>query len=176
MLPVYEYTAGKYGDGMNETQQKALLDIFFSNADIVPGPLMEDNTRLMAVFETFKKRDALREVLQTEGLIKTAVELLRAMRGTQRQLYSSARIRFDKLDGVNTDNPENMWALTPVVSLVFALSSRLHAHELIGKTRTLDRASAGWGRIADLVPDLVTGDLISAEAMVLGARNPGLVD
>ncbi|ALP50516.1 hypothetical protein [Corynebacterium glutamicum] len=162
--------------GMNETQQKALLDMFFSNADIVPGPLMEDNTRLMAVFETFKKRDALREVLQTEGLIKTAVELLRAMRGTQRQLYSSARIRFDKLDGVNTDNPENMWALTPVVSLVFALSSRLHAHELIGKTRTLDRASAGWGRIADLVPDLVTGDLISAEAMVLGARNPGLVD
>ncbi|ALC06252.1 hypothetical protein CDES_09305 [Corynebacterium deserti GIMN1.010] len=162
--------------GMNETQQKALLDMFFSNADIVPGPLMADNTRLMAVFETFKKRDELREVLQTEGLIKSAVELLRAMRGTQRQLYSSARIRFDKLEGVDTNKPDNMWALTPVVSLVFALSSRLHAHELIGKTRTLDRASSGWGQIADIVPDLVTGDLISAEAMVLGARNPGLVD
>ncbi|MFP7364543.1 hypothetical protein SFC07_01995 [Corynebacterium callunae] len=161
---------------MNEAQQRALLDMFFSNADIVPGPLMEDNTRLMAVFETFKKRDQLREVLQTEGLIKTAVELLRAMRGTQRQLYSSARIRFDKLDGVNTDNPDNVWALTPVVSLVFALSSRLHAHEMIGKTRTLDRAAGGWGRIADIVPDLVTGDLISAEAMVLGVRHPGLVD
>lgn len=161
---------------MNETQQKALLEMFFSNADIVPGPLMADNTRLMAVFETFKKREQLREVLQTEGLIKTAVDLLRAMRGTQRQLYSSARIRFDKLDGVDTDKPENMWALTPVVSLVFALSSRLHAHELIGKTRTLDRAAAGWSRIAGLVPDLVTGDLISAEAMVLGVTTPGLVD
>lgn len=161
---------------MNEAQQAALLEMFFSNADIVPGPLMADNTRLMAVFETFKKREQLNAVLQSEGLMKTAVDLLRAMRGTQRQLYSSARIRFDKLDGVDTNKPENMWALTPVVSLVFALCSRLHAHDLIGKTRTLDRASGGWGRIADLVPDLVTGDLISAEAMVLGVTNPGLVD
>lgn len=161
---------------MNDAQQAALLEMFFSSADIVPGPLMADNTRLMAVFETFKKREELNAVLQSEGLMKTAVDLLRAMRGTQRQLYSSARIRFDKLDGVDTDKAENMWALTPVVSLVFALCSRLHAHDLIGKTRTLDRASGGWGRIADLVPDLVTGDLISAEAMVLGVTNPGLVD
>ena len=161
---------------MNAAQQAALLEMFFSNADIVPGPLMADNTRLMAVFETFKKRAELNEVLQAEGLMKTAVDLLRAMRGTQRQLYSSARIRFDKLDGVDTNKAENMWALTPVVSLVFALSSRLHAHDLIGKTRTLDRAAGGWSRIADLVPDLVTGDLISAEAMVLGVTNPGLVD
>ncbi|WP_080794209.1 hypothetical protein [Corynebacterium pacaense] len=162
--------------GMNEAQQAALLEMFFSNADIVPGPLMQDSTRLMAVFETFKKRDQLREVLETEGLIKTAVDLLRAMRGTQRQLYSSARIRFDKLDGVNTEEVGNKWALTPVVSLVFALSSRMHAHGLMGKTRTLDRAAGGWGRIADIVPDLVTGDLISAEAMVLGVNYPGLVD
>src|SRR5699024_4113301 len=161
---------------MNAAQQAALLEMFFSNADSVPGPLMADNTRLMAVFETFKKRAELNEVLQAEGLMKTAVDLLRAMRGTQRQLYSSARIRFDKLDGVDTNKAENMWALTPVVSLVFALSSRLHAHDLIGKTRTLDRAAGGWSRIADLVPDLVTGDLISAEAMVLGVTNPGLVD
>lgn len=160
---------------MDASQQETLLEMFFANADIVPGPIMADSPRLLAVFETFRKRDQLVSLLTSEGLIKPAVSLLRALRSTNRSLYSSARIRFDKLDGVNTEDSANAWALAPVVSLVFALSSRMHAHGLMGKSRTLDKAARGWAQVADLVPDLVTGDLISAEAMVLATKYPGIV-
>lgn len=159
---------------MEPAQQETLLQMFFANADIVPGPIMADSPRLLAVFETFKKREQLIDLLTSEGLIKPAVSLLRALRSANRGLYSAARIRFDKLDGVNTEDRANAWALAPVVSLVFALSARLHAHGLMGKSRTLDKAAHGWSQLADLVPDLVTGDLISAEAMVLAAKYPGI--
>lgn len=160
---------------MEASQQETLLKMFFANADIVPGPMMADSPRLLAVFETFQKRHQLVELLTSEGLIKPAVSLLRALRSSDRSLYSSARIRFDKLDGVNTEDRDNAWALAPVVSLVFALSARMHAHGLMGKSRTLDKAARGWAQLADVVPDLVTGDLISAEAMVLAAKYPGIV-
>lgn len=160
---------------MEPAQQETLLQMFFANADIVPGPIMSDSPRLLAVFETFRKREQLVELLTSEGLIKPAVSLLRALRSSDRSLYSSARIRFDKLDGVNTEDRDNAWALAPVVSLVFALSARMHAHGLMGKSRTLDKAARGWAQLADLVPDLVTGDLISAEAMVLAAKYPAIV-
>lgn len=159
---------------MNEAQQQALLAMFFSQAEIVPGPIMEDSARLLAVFETFKHRNELTALLSDQGLIKPAVSLLRALRGANRQIYSSARIRFDKLDGVDTNDRANMWALAPVISLVFALSARMHAHGLMGKSKLLVEASQGWSQLADIVPDLVTGDIIAAEAMVLAVKYPGL--
>ncbi|KQB85294.1 hypothetical protein [Corynebacterium oculi] len=154
---------------MDSAQQEQLMSMFFANADIVPGPIMEDGPRLMAVFETFRKREELNRLLTSEGLVKPAVSLLRALRNTHRALYSAARVRFDKLDGVNTEDKDNAWALAPVVSLVFALAARMHAHGLIGKSKTLDAAAQGWSQLADVVPDLVTGDVISAEAMALAA-------
>lgn len=159
---------------MNEAQQQTLLAMFFSQAEIVPGPIMEDSARLLAVFETFKHRDSLQGLLRDQGLIKPAVSLLRALRGANRQIYASARIRFDKLDGVDTNDSSNVWALVPVVSLVFALSARMHAHGLMGKSKLLTEAAQGWSQLADIVPDLVTGDLIAAEAMVLAVKYPGL--
>lgn len=154
---------------MDSAQQEQLMSMFFANADIVPGPIMEDGPRLMAVFETFRKPEELNRLLTSEGLVKPAVSLLRALRSTHRALYSAARVRFDKLDGVNTEDKDNAWALAPVVSLVFALSARMHAHGLMGKSKTLDAAAQGWSQLADVVPDLVTGDVISAEAMALAA-------
>lgn len=159
---------------MDPAQQEALLARFFSDAELVPGAILDDNTRLLAVFETFRRREQLTDLLTSEGLIQPAVSLLRALRSSNRQLYSSARIRFDKLDSVNTDDRDNAWALAPVVSLVFALAARMHAHGLMGKSRTLEAASAGWSRLAGIVPDLVTGDLVSAEAMVLAETYPQL--
>lgn len=152
---------------MDAAQQEALLAHFFSSAELVPGALSDDNARLLAVFETFRRREELIDLLTSEDLIKPAVSLLRGLRGANRALYSNARVRFDKLDGVNTDERDNAWALAPVVSLVFALAARMHAHGLMGKSKTLEAASRGWSRMADIVPDLVSGDLVSAEAMVL---------
>ncbi|WJY75657.1 hypothetical protein CCANI_09145 [Corynebacterium canis] len=159
---------------MNEAQQQTLLAMFFSQAEIVPGPIMEDSARLLAVFDTFKHRKELTSLVGDQGLIKSAVSLLRALRGANRQIYSSARIRFDKLDGVDTNDISNIWALVPVVSLVFALSARMHAHGLMGKSKLLVEAAQGWSQLADIVPDLVTGDLIAAEAMVLAVKYPGM--
>ena len=159
---------------MEPAQQDTLIEMLFSQAEIVPGPIMDDSARLLAVFETFKQRAALNELLSDQALIATAVSLLRALRGANRQLYASARIRLDKLDGVDTDDRSNIWTLAPVISLVFALTARMRAHELIGKSKLLTEARTGWSALADVVPDLVTSDLISAEAMVLAVKYPGI--
>ncbi|PFG28475.1 hypothetical protein [Corynebacterium renale] len=156
---------------MDQAQQDQLMAMFFANADIVPGPILDDNARLIGVLDTFKKRVQLNSVVATEGLIAPAVSLLRALRSNNRGLYAAARVRFDKLDGVNTEDKANAWALTPVVSLVFALSARMNAHGMMGKSTTLENAAAGWSHIADIVPELVTADVVSAEAMVIAVRH-----
>lgn len=160
---------------MDASQQKALLEMFFSDSSIVPGAIMDDGSRLLAVFEAFNQREDLNALLQGEPLIQSALTMLRTLRATDKSLFAHARIRFDKLEGVDTDAKENLWALTPVVSLVFALVARLHAHGLLSSSKTLDAATPGWAKMADLVPDLVTGDLISAEAMVLAAKHQGVL-
>ncbi|MCX7444044.1 hypothetical protein OS125_02130 [Corynebacterium sp. P7003] len=161
---------------MDEAQQESLLKMFFAQAEIVPGPIMDDSARLLAVFETFNKRHELNALLADREMVTSAAALMKAMRGANRRLYSSARVRFDKLEGVDTDSGANTWALAPVVSLVFALAARMHAHGLMGKSKLLTAATPGWSRLADLTPDLVTGDLIAAEAMVLAVTNPGIGD
>ncbi|MGO1949642.1 MAG: hypothetical protein ACTH1D_08405 [Mycobacteriaceae bacterium] len=157
-------------------QQEALLETFFSGSQVVPGALSEENTRLIAVFETFRHREELGQVLADPGLLRVALALLRRIRQTNRQLYTSARVRFDKLDNVDTDNPDNRWALTPVISMILALAARMHAHGRLGSTGQLVSAYPGWAGIARIVPDLVTGDLVAADAMVLGVYGPDEVE
>ncbi len=160
---------------MTEAQQQSLLEMFFSNAEVVPGHIMDDGSRIIAVFEAFKHREELNALVGKEGLVKPAAKLLRALRATNRALYTSARVRFDKLSGVDTENPVNFWALTPAISMSFALAARIHAHGLLGKSRTLDKALPGWTQLANVVPDLVIGDIIAAEAMVISHLSGGSV-
>ncbi|MEJ5927376.1 hypothetical protein WG915_01960 [Corynebacterium sp. H128] len=159
---------------MDAAQQQALLGVLFGQGDIVPGAIMEDSARLLAVMEAFHRRTELTAILSDETVIQTMVSTLRALKGTNRALYASARVRFDKLDGVDTNSRENHWALAPVASLVFALAARMHAHGLIGKPKLLLKAAPAWAALAEVIPDLVTGDLISAEAMVLALKYPGM--
>ncbi|MDU0477990.1 hypothetical protein QVA66_01910 [Staphylococcus chromogenes] len=159
---------------MDEAQQKALLEVLFAQGDIVPGAIMDDSARLLAVMEAFHRRADLNRLLSDETVIQTMVSTLRALKGNNRAIYASARVRFDKLDGVDTNARENMWALAPVASLVFALAARMHAHGLMGKPKLLLKAASYWAELAEIVPDLVTGDLISADAMVLAVKYPGL--
>lgn len=159
---------------MDPAQQKAVLDMFFGGAGVVPGALSEENSRLIAVFETFKKRQELSDLLGDPQLMKTAVAVLRRVKSANRQLYLSARVRFDRLSGVDTDTPANRWALAPVVSMIFALATRMHAHGHLNSLGQLPQAYAGWADMARLVPDLVTGDIVSADAMVLGIFGPRL--
>lgn len=159
--------------GMDPAQQRFLLNQVFGE-HIVPGAVMDDSTRLLAVFESFNSRDKLRELLSSETLISSAVTLLRTLRSSNKALYALARIRFDKLDGVDTDSKENIWSLAPVVSLVLALASRMSAHGLITSNKTLDAATPAWARLADIVPDLVTSDIVAADAIVLALTKPGI--
>lgn len=155
---------------MDAAQQEQLISMFFAAADIVPGPIMEDSARLLAIFEAFEQREALNKLMATFALNKPAASLLRKIRGVSRPLYTAARIRFDKIEGVNTGDKDNAWALVPLVSLVFALAARMQAHGLMRKSSTMESAAEGWAQLAELVPDLVTGDLVSADAMVLAAK------
>lgn len=156
---------------MDEQQQKALLEMFFAGSNIVPGAIMDDGSRLLAVFETFTHREKIRELFASENLIQPAVTLLRTLRSSNRALYAMARVRFDKLESVDTDSKENGWSLAPVISLVLALASRMHAHGLITSGKTLDAVTPAWAKLADIVPDLVISDLVAAEAMVLAAKH-----
>ncbi|MCJ7859429.1 hypothetical protein [Corynebacterium kalidii] len=161
---------------LSPEQQEAVLSTFFAGSQVVPGALSEENSRLIAVFETFRHREELGQVLADPGLLRVALALLRRIRQNNRQLYTSARVRFDKLDNVDTDNPDNRWALTPVISMILAIAARMHAHGRLGSTGQLSSAYPGWAEIARIVPDLVTGDLVAADAMVLGVYGPDEVD
>lgn len=153
---------------MPEAQQKVILQQFLDSAGIMPGPISEDNSRLLAVLETFSHREELTQLLGEEDLMVTAAKLLKRIRHSNRQLYAAARVRFDRLEGVDTESVDNRWALAPIVSLVFALAARLEAHGA-GKMGALSpQAVAGWARVAEMLPDLVAGDIVSADAMVLG--------
>lgn len=157
---------------MDPAQQKAVLDMFFGGAGVVPGALSEENSRLIAVFETFNRREELSALLADSHLMTTAVKVLRRIKQSSRQLYLSARVRFDRLDGVDMDSPENRWALAPMISMIFALATRMHAQGHLPSLGALSNAYDGWSQMARIVPDLVTGDVVSAEAMVLGVFGP----
>ncbi|WP_312588069.1 hypothetical protein [Corynebacterium dentalis] len=157
---------------LDPAQQKAVLDSFFNGAGVVPGALSEENTRLISVFETFTQREQLSELLGDPELMTTAVKILRKVKSSNRQLYLSARVRFERLDGVDTDDPANRWALVPVLSMMFALAARMYAHGRLSNLGKLPNVYGAWSEMARLVPDLVTGDIVSAEAMVLGVFGP----
>lgn len=161
---------------MDPAQQQAVLSAFFGGAGVVPGALSDENTRLISVFETFSQREQLSELLGNPELMTTAVKVLRKVKNANRQLYLSARVRFDRLDGVDTDNPANRWALAPVLSMMFALAARMNAHGKLASLGKLPLVYPTWAEMARLVPDLVTSDLISAEAMVLGVFGPDADD
>lgn len=157
---------------MPDAQQEVILKQFLDAAGIVPGPMSDDNSRLLAVLETFKWRAELNELLGNQELMVTAAQLLKKVRNVSRQLYAAARVRFDRLEGVDTESDGNRWALAPIVSLVFALAARVEAHGGgMGGTRMGELSSgalAGWAKIAEMLPDLVAGDILAADAMVLG--------
>ncbi|WP_297005532.1 hypothetical protein [uncultured Corynebacterium sp.] len=157
---------------LSPEQQDAVLGAFFAGSKLVPGALSEENSRLIAVFETFRQRAELNEILADPELLRVALTLLRRIRQTNRQLFTSARVRFDKLDNVDTDNPDNRWALAPVISMILAMAARLRAHGRLGAPGQLTSAYAGWAQLARIVPDLITGDLVAADAMVLGVFGP----
>lgn len=159
---------------MDPAQQQAVLEMFFGGAGLVPGALSDEGSRLIAVFDTFTRRAELSALLGDEALITTAVSVLRRVKSANRQLYLSARVRFDRLEGVNTDDPANRWALAPVISLVFALATRMHAHGHLESLGKLPIAYDGWAALAREVPDLVTGDIVAADAMVLGVYGPSV--
>lgn len=154
---------------MDPAQQTAVLDSFFGSAGVVPGALSEENSRLIAVFQSFQHRDELNALLAEPTLMATAVSLLRRVKQVNRQLYLLARIRLERLDAVDTENPANRWAVAPVVSIVFAIAARLRAHGHISSSSKLDAALDGWVQLARIVPDLVISDIVLADAMVLGA-------
>jgi hypothetical protein len=157
---------------LSEEQQEAVLGAFFAGSQVVPGALSEGNSRLIAVFEAFRHRDELNELLADPELLRVALSLLRRIKQTNRQLYTSARVRFDRLDNVDTDAAANRWALAPVISMILALAARLRAHGRLGSLGQLRDAYPGWAELARVVPDLVTGDIVSADAMVLGVFGP----
>ncbi|AGP31037.1 hypothetical protein [Corynebacterium terpenotabidum] len=157
---------------LSPEQQEAVLAAFFAGSNLVPGALSEENSRLIAVFETFRRRTELNSILADPELLRVALTLLRRIRQTNRQLFTSARVRFDKLDNVDTDNPDNRWALAPVISMILAMAARLRAHGRLGSPGQLTSAYAGWAQLARVVPDLITGDLVAADAMVLGVFGP----
>ncbi|MDY6050115.1 MAG: hypothetical protein SPI77_06125 [Corynebacterium sp.] len=159
---------------MPAAQQEQLLQMFFANAALVPGKLLDDSSRLMAIYDVFTHRDAINELFADTALITTAATIIKSLRSANRKLYTLARIRFDKLDGVDTEDPNNRWVLAPVCSLVLALAARMQAHSMLAADTWLTPVTDAWARCAAIVPDLIAGDLVSAEAMVLAQKYPGL--
>lgn len=157
--------------GLPPEQQQVLLTHAFGGANIVPTAVLEENSRLYAVMQAFHRREEVGALLSAGTQIQAAVTLLRTLKASNRSLYAIARIRFDKLLGVDTDNPALRWTLAPAISLVFALMSRLVAHGHLPITKTLENVLGDWADVADLLPDIVQGDLVVADLLVADASS-----
>lgn len=143
-----------------------------SAARVVPGALLDADTRTLAVFQAFTARNQWAERPECSKLNEATPQLMTAVRSTDRMLSRQIQVRHQGRDGHLLD--DYAWGLMPYQSLLLATLARLEAHGLIrdGIDAELLRI---WAEFARLCPRLVELDLLIAEATVQQTIHGNLV-
>ena len=156
---------GRFGP---EAERMAFLSLeqveaLWQAAAVVPKALLDDDTRVMAARRMFDARNTtpLRSAATVVKTVTRAVELT-----IQESGY------LDLVKAVAARRPADgraSWLGLPAMSIAMALAARLAAR---GNTRcaVLERDYRGkWANLALHAPDLVTIDLVRAEALIVNA-------
>lgn len=167
-------------------QADAILAQVFDGYRMVPGPLTDDDARFTAIHEVVASRAAIVESGLMTDLAKKSRALFQAVTKVSPRLRRAVNVRFHKLDGIDADDPSLHWTLVPGTSLLIAVAARAIARrnaQLAAEGAVpADQAAEGqqvlhddsvvrellftWAALADLVPTLVMGDLLIADALV----------
>jgi hypothetical protein len=156
---------GRFGP---EAERMALLspeqvEALWQAAAVVPKALLDDDTRAMAARRTFDARNTapLRSAAEVARTATRMAEL--AIR------YSGYQDLVRPVAARNAADGKPGWLGLPAMSIGMALTARLAAR---GHARcaVLERKYRGkWANLALHAPDLVTIDLVRAEALIVGA-------
>ncbi|MFE6864519.1 hypothetical protein [Nocardia sp. NPDC057668] len=152
----------------------AQLEELYLASQLVPGALLDEDTRTDATMAAFRVR--------REWAIDPASQILAA--GTAaalRQIRRVAPLVYDLIDGRNAaldgvDVAAHPWMLLSVQSLTMAALARLDARGRFGSSPPIGRdMREAWARMAQLCPDLVVTDLLIAEALATAQTHPELI-
>lgn len=141
------------------------VNAMWQAAAVVPQTLLYKDTRLMAAWRMFDARNtpALRAAATVaESVTLAAEEIIDESHTPGLTAPIAARWPADGASG---------WLALPAMSIAMALAARLAARGHV-RCAALEREYRGkWASLALHAPDLVTIDLVRAEAMVVGAFN-----
>ncbi|MGW4535414.1 hypothetical protein ACWEOI_31130 [Nocardia sp. NPDC004340] len=149
------------------------VDALFEAFRLVPGALLDVDTRTSATIEAFHARarwvrDAAREVLTA-----ATPAALRRIRQVAPLIYDTIGARNEALDGV--DVGAHPWMLLSVQSLTMAALARLDAAARFGVPPITSEMREAWARMADLCPAMVATDLLIADALVAFVAHGDLI-
>ncbi|PMC61236.1 hypothetical protein CJ204_12125 [Corynebacterium xerosis] len=163
-----------------EPQANAILAQVFDVHRMVPGPLTDDDARFTAIHEVVANRAEIVEAGIMPGLAAASRALFQAVSRTSPKLRKAVNVRFHKLDGIDADDPSLHWTLVPGTSLLIAVAARALARQKAANPDVDDTVVRSliplWAQLADMVPTLVMGDLLIADALVTHAIHGDLTD
>ena len=141
------------------------VDEMFEAFRLVPGALLDVDTRTSATIEAFHARaqwvrEPLREVLT--GMTPSALGRIKQVAPL---LYDAIRARNEVLDGV--DVIAHPWMLLSLQSLTMSALARLDARSRFGVPPITPDMREAWARMADMCPAMVATDLLIADALAL---------
>ncbi|OHU97395.1 hypothetical protein [Mycobacterium talmoniae] len=148
-------------DGWPPSQVDALLD----ELRLVPGALLDPDTRMAASVEAFRRRSDWMAQGWSEGFAAQTSFAMAPIRRACPLAYDAIALRNTMLDGVDTRR--HPWMLMTLQSLTLAVLARLEAHGRIAGQYLNSGMLSAWARLAELCPRLVATDLLIAEALVI---------
>ncbi|GGC68128.1 hypothetical protein IEU95_02910 [Hoyosella rhizosphaerae] len=141
------------------------VDKIFDVARIIPGAVLDVDTRVSAIAETFAMRNRWVDMPSHTELVVRSKKFVRAIKKAGKQFYDQISIRSDALGTADTQS--HPWLMLPMVSLIMALLARLEAHGAVKPGLFDDDIIAAWADMAKLCPQLVRIDLVFAEALIM---------
>lgn len=146
---------------------KDQVDAIWSAARIVPGGLLDADSRVAAARELFDARShpRLREVIEVGGtVLDGGKEIIGRAGVSQRTL--------DWLDSRRGDATTPAWINLPALSSIFAVLARRAARGNAACREFVERGQRYWRALAKRAPALVTTDIILAELLERGYSDP----
>ncbi|MET8780102.1 hypothetical protein ABZV58_34370 [Nocardia sp. NPDC004654] len=144
-----------------------------SACEIVPGALLDTDTRTSAMFEAFAQRHTWQRDPARHELTTGSAALLRTLRRASRLVYDQVAARNEQLSGVDTTALP--WMLMSMQSLLLAAVARLTARGRIPSSPISDATRVAWARLAELCPGMVAADVLVADALACHDLHPDLI-
>lgn len=141
------------------------VDAIVRELELVPGPLLHADTRVIATYEAFRQRNEWMRAGWSASFAAQTSFVLEPIRRSSVLAYEAIKIRSDRLHGVDT--AEHPWSLMSLQSLTLAFLARLEAHGRLSGQYLNAGLLVGWARLAELCPRMVATDLLIAEALTL---------